>query len=284
MTDSAATATTDTTSTTNTTNTSTASNAPWYGTVDNDTQNWLNSKAFGEADGPTKMLTSYRNMESLFGKIKADPDRVILFPKDMNNQEEVAAFREKIGVPKDINGYNLKEVLGSDPDVITTAVAERALKAGVPKEGLSEIIKAHREETTKLINEYKEQNLARRTSEIQEFEQAAGRDLEQKKAHVTAALKRFPQLEKFAEAIEAVPGGAKDYLSYLAEVGKALGEHTNVGVGSNADPSAMSSAAAKEALGKFNLDPIKIKALFDESHPGHAAAKAEYLRLNNMAY
>src|SRR5574343_370581 len=113
---------------------STAANQPWHSTLDPDSQNWLAAKGW-KKDNPAEIIgpivNSYRNAEQLISKVKGEPDRIVVMPKDFNNQEEVSAYYEKIGVPKDIAGYGITPAEGeTELDDMLKGFAETSLKAG----------------------------------------------------------------------------------------------------------------------------------------------------------
>lgn len=96
--------------------------AAWYGDAD---KSYVEGKGW---DTPAKLLASYKSLETVYGADKAG--RTIIRPKDDNDAEGIAAFRQALGVPKDLTGYKLPEAAKDDPSF--KSFAEHALKVGMP--------------------------------------------------------------------------------------------------------------------------------------------------------
>jgi hypothetical protein len=269
------------------TDTGQPANQPWYSTLDPDSQNWVAAKGWkkdnaSEIIGP--VINSYRNAEQLISKVKGEPDRIVVMPKDFNNQAEVSAYYEKIGVPKDIAGYGISPAEGeTELDDMLKGFAETSLKAGAPKQAVEQQIKFYRDYVNQAMEQQEQSIKASMAEQQQEYIRESGPKLEENKAYIAQALQKFPELDEFAEIIERSPEGTKKFMKVLENMGRAMGEHRAVGVGSDPAGGGMSMEAAKQAIGQFNLDSTKVSALMNESHPGHSAAKAEFQRLHRMA-
>lgn len=265
-----------------------SSNQPWHSTLDADTKNWAASKGFTKdnaGDVVIPLLNSYRNAEKLISQVKGDPDRIVLMPKDFANEKEVREYYDKIGVPKDVGGYGLPANDGeTELDDMLKGFAEVSLKHGAPKGAVEQQVAYYRNYIKGIQERNEAEFQASKKAQFAEFESESGPALEQNRSYAAAAMQKFPELDEFAEVIERhVPGGAKKLLSYMVKVGQSIGEHKAIGVGNDPSGGGMSVDAAKEALGKFNLDATKRAALTNESHPAHKAVKEEFMRLNRLA-
>jgi len=267
--------------------TQTASNEAWYSSMDEESQNWIAAKGWkkdnaAEVIGPA--LTSYRNAEQLISKIKGDPDRILVMPKDFNNADEVRSFYDKLGVPKDVGGYEIKPV-GDETvlDSVVSKVAETALKHGVSKTAMQAIVNDYRAEVGKIMEDRAVETKQSLDRQFEEFEQESGADFERNRSYAAEAIKTFPELEGIAQEIEKIPGGAKIYLQHMVNIGKRLGEHRSVGVGEQEAGGGMSREAATAALGQFQMDSNKQAALLNPNHPAHKATMAEFQRLHAQA-
>lgn len=273
---------TDTTTQTTTTNTSTASNEPWFHSLDPETRNWIDSKGYSDPDmGKVmpKVLSSYRNAEQLISKIKGDPNQILVMPKDMSNVEEVTAFREKLGVPRDIKDYGVEFEAGSK----TQSFLEMAQKSGMSKEATANVM-----EWTKTLGEQAAAEEAKQyeetsAKEMQDWQREQGATFDQKMQLAKSAFTMFPQIkEKSAEIEKAL--GTKNYMQFLADLGSKVGEAGSIGADGGGSNTGMTPAAARQAIQQLQADPVRSKALLDDGHPGHASAKAEWIRLHNYAH
>ena len=121
---------------------------PWFqGAADTDTTAFLTSKGWHDKPAPVVALEavkSYREMQTAFGKFgAADPARIAVLP-DPAKPEEVTAFAERMGRPKDVTGYDLSAVKfsdGVDPTEFKSAFAAKALELNLPK-GTAEALAA----------------------------------------------------------------------------------------------------------------------------------------------
>jgi hypothetical protein len=104
-----------------------AAQAAWF---PDEQKDYVANKAWKD---PKDVLNSYINLEKLVGADKAG--RTVLLPKDEADVEAMKAFREKIGVPADVKGYAIPEILNGDP--IIGPALESALKHGIPAKSMS---------------------------------------------------------------------------------------------------------------------------------------------------
>lgn len=96
-----------------------ANTSGWWDSVkDSGTKEWLGTKKFPDADSA---LTSYRNLEQLFGADKAG--RTVVLPKDDNDADGWAALSKRLGVPESADGYKLPVPEGGDDGFAKTAAA-----------------------------------------------------------------------------------------------------------------------------------------------------------------
>ena len=121
---------------------------PWFqGAADTDLATYITGRGWADKPAPTvalEAIKSYRELQTSFGKFgAADPARIAVLP-DPAKPEEVAAFAEKMGRPKDASGYDLsgvKRADGVDPAEYKAAFAAKALELNLPK-GTAEALAA----------------------------------------------------------------------------------------------------------------------------------------------
>lgn len=284
----AATAGTDTGATTTDTTTTTAatgaatSNDAWYSSYDSETKNWLDSKGWSDPDpikSLQKIIPSGRNAEQLISKIKGDPSRILVMPKDMNNADEVSAFYEKLGVPKDIKDYGLDI---ENPNM--KSFVEMAQKAGIPKEAAGKFTEWAKSiaEQSQIAEVQKYQETS--ASEMQEWQREMGTNFDAKMQAAKTAFTAFPELKENSADIEKAMG-TKKYMTFMSSIGSKIGEAGAAGAGGaggNGD-GGMTPSAAKQAIQAIQMDSVKSSALLDDSHPMHSVIKAEWIRLHGFA-
>lgn len=279
MTEAAATTTTADTSTGQQTGQQ-ASNQPWYGSnVEELDLGYMQNKGWDKPDGGMKAVKSYRELEKMVGTIKGEPERIIVMPKDMQNKEEVAAYRAKLGVPNDIKEYGFDE-----KDAIGSEFAKVAHEKGYSKEQAQ----AAREFLNTYVTKAQEAKLAEQEAAakagLEEFRVESGRAYEQSLEHARAAAIAFPLLDKNMEKIEAAMGTA-DFLRFITQLGAKSAEAQAVGLGNEGGGNfAMTPAMAKDKIVSFKADPVNAKAMSDPGHPAHMKTMAEFNRLYDYAY
>lgn len=249
----------------------------WFDSLDPDTRAWSESKGWADPDPVKvlpKILQSGRNAEQLISKIKGDPNRIVVLPKDPNNVEEMSAYREKMGIPKDITeyGFDMEKPEGQK-------FAELAHKVGMTKEAANEFMTMAQtlvaEKEAAKAQEYQQQS----AQEMADWKREMGATAEQKIQVAKQAFKAFPQIAERSAEIEAAMG-TKAYMAFLADLGSKIGEAGSAGANQSSSNMGMTPQMAKQKIQEIYLDSNKRSALMDDTHPGHAGAKAELLRLN----
>lgn len=114
-----ATATTGT-MTEQTTTTQTATGIDWLPNADEATTGYLQNKGW---KSPTELLSSYQNLEKLFGADKAG--NTVVLPKENSTPEELSNFYNKLGRPSDASGYKIPvPEKGGDPEFAKVAAGK----------------------------------------------------------------------------------------------------------------------------------------------------------------
>lgn len=254
-----------------------ASNQPWYGQAEPDDIKYLESKGWTEPDAPVKVFQSYKNLEKLFSQVKGDPNRVLMMPKDMSNQEEVKEFYSKLGVPKDPSEY------GFDPENEGyKEYAGLAHQLNLNKDQAKGVMEWAQQVAQKHEESKEAQFIENSKQELDSWRKEQGATYDEKIAIAKQAYTVFPELKANAEKIERALG-TREFMNLMTNIGSKIGEAGSAGAGGNSD-FGMSPSQAKQSIQAFQGDNNKIAALANEMHPGHAAAKAEWVRLHQFAY
>lgn len=89
-----------------------------------------------------ELAKSYREAEK---HLRAPADQVIRFPKDANDVENWNTLRERLGVPKDVKGYDFTGVKFGDGTELdqpfVDMMSKAALANGIPKDAAVELTK-----------------------------------------------------------------------------------------------------------------------------------------------
>lgn len=254
-----------------------ASNQPWYGQAEPDDIKYLESKGWTEPDAPVKVFQSYKNLEKLFSQVKGDPNRVLMMPKDMSNPEETRELYSKLGVPKDPSEY------GFDPENEGLKdYANLAYQLNLNKDQASKVMEWAQEVAQKHNESQETQFVEQSKQAFEDWRKEQGATYEAKLATAKQAYTLFPELKNHADKLERAMG-TKDFMNLMTTIGSKVGEAGSAGASGNSD-FGMSPSQAKQSIQAFQGDNNKVSALANEMHPGHAAAKAEWVRLHQFAY
>ena len=257
--------------------------ASWESSFDSESKNWVASKGWSgkKADEVLPLaLKSYQNSEKLISQIKGDPNRILVMPKDMTNKEEVAALYEKLGTPKDTEGY------GFDPkNEGLLAYAQKAKELNLTKEQAQGVF-AWADEIRQQQEQVQEQEEAQweesSKAELAQWQKEMGAAYEEKLNVAKSAFNAFPEIKKHSSEIERVLG-TREYMNLVYSLGAKIGEAGAAGPNpSNVSGGGLTPSQAKQAIQELNA--TKSRELLDMSHPGHSAAKAELQRLSKFAY
>jgi len=278
----AATTTTATDSTQQTTQTTQtaqpASNQPWYGKVEETELGYLQNKGWDKEDGGQKAVKSYRELEKLVGTIKGDPDRIIVMPKDMQNKEEVSAYRAKMGIPNDPKEYGFDE-----NDALLNDFAKIAHEKGMNKEQALAVRDGFNKFAAQKMEEAAAEQNAANAVGLDEFKREVGKSYEQHLDNMRAAAIAYPELDAHMEKLESSMG-TKDFMKFMSALGAKTAEAKALGLGEESNSFTMTPAMAKDKLVSFKADPLNSEAIANTNHPAHMAKMAEFNRLYDAAY
>jgi hypothetical protein len=193
----------------------------------------------------------------------------------MNNPEEVSAYYKGIGVPSDIDGYELGEL-----DPALKSAAETALKSGVPKSGMKAVVESYRQAQIQAHEQAEKTFEESGRREMDEYKASLGADLNVETRFFNAGKQAFPELAEKAAELERVMGVA-GYIKHMAKLGRLSGEDTTLGLGT---AEATNLRGAETQLASFKQDSSKMAILTDQYHPQHQATLAEWNRLMNAMY
>src|ERR1043166_4329236 len=109
----------------------------WAGFQEPD-QRYIGNKGW---KSPTDMYTSYRHLEAVLGKVTgANPDTVVVLPKDDPEGKYRREALTKLGAPEKPEGYGFKVPEKGDPTIAKWA-AETFHKHGIPAQEAQALVK-----------------------------------------------------------------------------------------------------------------------------------------------
>lgn len=259
--------------------TSSSTDSKWFGDLSSDDLQYIQSKGWDkEGKGPQDVIKAYRNLDRLRG---VSADKLVKLP-DPNNEEEVAQFRSRLGVPDSPEGYETTTDLTVGNDEIRVDVlAKMAHKAGMSNEafnGFTEDVKGWLMEEVQLQQEARAE---RNALEAKQLDQEWG---QQKDANYQAARQAASRFEVSAEQLDAIEQGLgyKGTIELFARIGRAFGE------GKPADPAGtetgspfgMTPSSAQAQIDKLTADAGFRQKLLD----GDAQAQEKWDRLKKIAF
>jgi|TARA_Y100000310_G_scaffold321795_2_gene379948 hypothetical protein len=242
---------------------------------DDDLRSWAESKGLS---APDQALSSYRNLEKVFGADKAG--RTVVLLGDEPTPEEQSDFYTRLGRPKDPKGYEFTAPEGADPAFSEEAKVkfhELGLTAH-QAEGLAEWYNGQVSTMTESAEaQYKEQIDIDTASLRKEWGAAYDKNVGAAKS----ATKEFGLDEAQVDGLEASLGFG-GLMRFMHSLGSRLGEDTVDGSEDNVGSGLMTPESAKQAMLELNGSKEWFDAWMDKDHPGHAAAVAKKQRLSKM--
>lgn len=256
-----------------------AAGANWHDSFDPDTKQWLGGMGLDKLPADqalAKVLPMYRGAEQ---KLGVPADQLLRMPKDENDAEGWNAVMAKLGRPENPDGYGLQAPEGSNGEFLKTA-SGWFHELGIPKRqaaGLAgkwnEYMQAQQVAADGAWNQRFDQEIGALKGEWQGPEFDKNVDLAKR---VMGAMGMAPEQLK---AIERAIGPAA-MLKSFAKFGGAIGEHRFADAGGARQFGGMTPEAARIRIAELQKDSAWVTKYAN----GDADAKAEFTRLNQLAY
>jgi hypothetical protein len=233
--------------------------ALWYaGIKDTDTMTWIKDRGFHDIDSLAK---SAYNLSKLLGHDKAG--RTLVLPTETSTQEEITAFRKKLGVPDTPDHYDFG--IPDDAQEIdknfSNKMKQTFLSEGVPKKAAESIARAYNEHIQYVTEQNEEARLQERHNIVMRWKKDQGIDSQlSERALAYGARELMPG--KTGTERDIIIDNMIDMFGYTAlnilkKVG-SLSEDNNVVVNNGV----VSSVNALENERKSLLDPKRGTELF----------------------
>lgn len=257
-----------------------AANADWYaGIADESTRTWVQAKGWKD---PSALAESAYNLEKLIGHEKAG--RTVVIPGDDAKPEEIAAFRQKMGIPANAADYKLPVPEGVPPEFANEA-SKWFHETGIPPKQAQALTAKWNEFTAAT---QKAQDQAFVTKADQDFTKVVGDWGQEADANLEAGRRaarefvpaanpdeRAGLMQKIERAV-----GTETMLKMFAAIGKGLGEHRMAGDGGGNGAFGMSQQQAQQRITELKSDKAWTAAYI----AGGANEKAEFAKLFEIAY
>jgi hypothetical protein len=212
---------------------------------------------------------------------------VIVIPGENAPVEQVNAFRAKLGVPANVEGYTpafkqLEGVEGINPDFVNWAKSTFH-RDGVPVKAAESIVKSWQEFAAAAAQKEAEASVRANEAGVQKVKAAFGAEWDKVSA---AGLNVVKSIGLSAEANDFFTKnkGVAAVAELMAKIGQRIGTEgrfvTNEGGGAPTDPSQMTPAQADEAIKALQANAEFMKAYNTKGHPEHDAAVQKMLKLN----
>lgn len=201
---------------------------PGYAALDADTRGWLENRGYDKKspfEAALDAAKGHRELEKFHGVPK---DQLLRFPKDAGDTENWNILRERLGVPKDVKGYDFKDVKFGDGTELDASFIDTMSKAflekGVPKDAAVGIAK----DFVKFMDDSDKADAtaadAKKASEFADLQKSWGNNFKPNEFIANQAAEKLGLGKDFIE--EMVKGGASRVTisQALLKIGQMMGE------------------------------------------------------------
>lgn len=250
----------------------------WMGNIQDPELRTLAETKGWDKGGPESVLSSYHNLEKMFGADKAG--RAVVMPGPEADEATVSEFYGKLGRPDTAEGYELSVPEGDDG-----AMAEWASnvfhEAGLTAKQAQIVSDKWNEHVGSMQTAAVDQNAQSAASAEAELRREWGTAYDQKVNGINEAAAALNLSQENLEGLRSSmgPSAAMKFVDGLA--GK-LGESPMDTGGANMG-GALTPASAQIELGKLSMDKEFMTAWMDRNHPAHQWAMDKKANLAVMA-
>lgn len=250
--------------------------APWHGLTEAADIAHVETKGW---KSPADVIKSYRGAETLLGR---DPSTLLVIPR----ADDPVGFRAamtRLGMPETHDKYEINVPKGVDPKYGDWA-RQTFHKLGLTASQAKDLSNANNEfAAAAAVESDKTYNLQVQTDKHALLVEWGGGH-ERMMSAAQTATRSLGMTGEMIDALEKSMGYA-GVMKYLAGLGQKMGEDSFVsGVSKPGFGGTMTPEEAKIEYEKAKLDPNFTKALFDNQHPGHKAAKTKQTQLHALMY
>lgn len=250
----------------------------WATTLDDDSFSMIQNKGWDRAEDPIgSIVKAYQNLERLRG---VSADKLAKIP-NWDNQDEVAEFRARLGVPEAADQYESPEVWVGENQLNAGELAPISLALGHTPQQHAQFAQAVGEYLGAVQVQQQEARNAQLSAEKVELERAWGPALEENMLAANRAKERFGISDEQVDAFESAIG-YRATIEHLSQIGRALGEHKSGldAAETSARPFGLTRDAAAAEIKALQSD----REFFAKLKAGDTAAKARWQSLQEVAF
>ncbi len=247
------------------------------GITDQKARDWAEAKGFKDLNG---VVTAAHNLEKLIGFDKAG--RTLVMPGEDSTPEQIAEFRQKLGVPKTADDYKLPLPEG-DPGDFAKLASAKFLELGIPAPAAQELAKWWNEQSAGNMAAGDEQFAITSDAEFKEWEKKQGAAKEQNLELYKRAVNNFIPGTNMKEKQEVVAKmeravGTGKFMDFMTKIASGISEHTFTG---GDGPGALTPTPAQA---RAKIEELKSNKEWREAYlNGDKAKLAEMEALQKLA-
>ncbi len=233
------------------------------------------------------LATSYKHAQKFTGN--QDPNRVVLWPTDPNDEKGMADIYKRLGRPDTVDGYKLDdfkppEGLPWDAEFQKDMVAVLH-SAGASEAQVKKVLAGYAEKTSAMFEQAGKAQKQMAIDSQATLQKEWGLKFDENFAISEAMLNKHAD-DEFIKDIMAVGLHNKaSTLRFLANIGQGMKEaDLHFAPGSSGLTGAMTPEQAISAINAKRADPVFQKQHGDRDDPGHAHAVKELEDLYKQAY
>lgn len=253
----------------------------WYESIeDQGAVAWAKGRGY-KLDDPTEtakiaMLGHY-NAEKLIGLDRAG--RTLVMPKDDATPDEIAAYRQKLGVPAASKDYKLPDGLKEDP--VAKAFLDVAHKAGYTQKHLDPVFEFLGQQTQALEAQQEAAREQKAQADVEALRGEWGGEFELRSETARRAVRELGLSKEEASSMEATLGVRRSAELFF-QIGKGLLEDRaeGIGGGNGAPKFGLSKTEAQGRIKALQSDIEFSKKLLARD----AGAAAEWENLHKVAF
>lgn len=230
---------------------------------DDDTVGWLENKGF---DNPQAAITAQRDLEKKLG----GPAEMLQKWPESDDSEGLKAIYERLGTPKDVEGYkfDFEEGAAVDPDTLAW-FKQSALGRNMPNDMAFGLIKDWNTEVARIQEAQQQEIEVRDQAENTELANAWGSKLEERLDYGKRALTAHGIEEDMIEKMQSAMG-PKALAQFAAKVADTMGEDT-IAANTTTPAFGVSKEQVQSQIAELNGEIGADKARYDKYLADHSA-------------
>lgn len=253
-----------------------ASGDPWYSSLPDDLKGDPTVTRYESSEA------AVRAMVAATKRLGVPADQLLRVPTDPNDQASYQTIYKALGAPESADGYQIDLGQGAtDADkAAAAAFAQHMFEAGPFPPSAVAAAAAFWSKSVADQNAADVSAANQATADAEAFlRKEWGGAYDQRKTEIGRLIADVGGAELVKELDATALGDSPQLSAFLAKVIDKMAEPGPTVTGDPAIPRAQTPGQAKSARAALEGDPVKAKALLDNTHPQHAAVVAERNKL-----